>query len=196
MDQEQFLPHPTRSQLLVGNYGSIITLDRPIPNKRELRAGKDGYVSISLSSRGPSPEMVHRLVAQTFLPNPHKHREVNHINRQRADNRANNLEWISHADNIRKARQARGDWVEGKGVKKQILATPVNGGIPIVWPSASAWAASTGNRNRAANVSHSLRSGKPSCGFFWSLVNPKASNTPVVEVEAITTIVTPNIVET
>jgi len=42
---------------------------------------------------------VHRLVAIYFIDNPDNKREVNHKNLDRADNRAENLEWITSSDN-------------------------------------------------------------------------------------------------
>ena len=47
--------------------------------------------------------LVHRLVAETFIPNPHNLTEVNHINGDKTDNRVCNLEWISREDNVRHA---------------------------------------------------------------------------------------------
>ena len=49
--------------------------------------------------------LVHRLVAETFIPNPHNLTEVNHINGDKTDNSVSNLEWSSHADNVRHAWQ-------------------------------------------------------------------------------------------
>jgi hypothetical protein len=44
---------------------------------------------------------VHRLVAITFIPNPNNHPTVNHIDRNKHNNRVDNLEWCSYSDNVK-----------------------------------------------------------------------------------------------
>lgn len=43
---------------------------------------------------------LHRLVANQFIPNPLGLSDVNHKNGIKDDNRVENLEWLSHSDNI------------------------------------------------------------------------------------------------
>ena len=50
---------------------------------------------------------IHRLVAEAFIPNDDLTLEVNHKNRIRDDNRVENLEWMSHTDNVRYSRCRR-----------------------------------------------------------------------------------------
>lgn len=42
---------------------------------------------------------VHRLVAETFIPNPNNLSDVDHINNNRSDNNYKNLRWVTRSEN-------------------------------------------------------------------------------------------------
>ena len=57
---------------------------------------KDGYYEIGLNKNGKTKCVrTHRLIAMTFIPNPNNYPVINHINHNRLDNRAENLEWCT-----------------------------------------------------------------------------------------------------
>lgn len=59
-----------------------------------------GYEVVSLYKNGKQRKfLIHRLVAQAYIPNPKGLREVNHKNGNRLDNRVENLEWVSSKEN-------------------------------------------------------------------------------------------------
>jgi hypothetical protein len=43
----------------------------------------------------------HRLVALLFIANPNNYSEVNHIDFDKTNNNADNLEWVSRSDNMK-----------------------------------------------------------------------------------------------
>lgn len=52
------------------------------------------YMVVRLSDSGRQVHaLVHRLVAQAFIPNPHNLPQVNHKDEDKSNNRADNLEW-------------------------------------------------------------------------------------------------------
>ena len=66
---------------------------------------RNGYMQINLFTKDGrrKKELVHRLVALTFIPNENKLPAVNHIDRIRHNNHVSNLEWVTHKENVAKS---------------------------------------------------------------------------------------------
>lgn len=178
----------------VSNLGRIRSLVTTRKNAiRKTSSAGDGYERVVLSQpqkfegfnlKQVSCRFVHRLVAQAFIPNPQGLADVNHKDGVKNNNVVENLEWISHRDNLLHAVEVlRGgvSWAKGQTwTRKPVVATPEDGGPPVWWESAAAWAETTGKRNRATNVSKAIRHGRAAYGFYWSFADqdlafPKAA---------------------
>lgn len=99
----------------VSNLGRVRSVDRTImqsgPNGIYPRTVKgkimspsvrSGYNTISFRYKGRRDgKLVHRLVAAAFIPNPDNLPVVNHLDYNPLNNRADNLEWVTMADNTR-----------------------------------------------------------------------------------------------
>ena len=93
----------------VSDLGRVQSVDRVDSSGKRRRSrmlklipDKDGYSKVSLSRSSKVKQVnLQRLVALHFIPNPDDLPEVDHINCDRADNRAENLQWVTRSDNRR-----------------------------------------------------------------------------------------------
>lgn len=59
------------------------------------------YLAVELRKYGKRQRpLVHRLVAEAFIPNPDNKPQVNHIDGNRLNNHVSNLEWCTQSENI------------------------------------------------------------------------------------------------
>ena len=97
----------------VSNLGRVRSLDRYVNTHekfggRRLIKGKIkslpllvGYPTVNLDKNYEHKvAYVHRLVAEAFIPNPENKPEVNHKDANRINNNVENLEWVSHLENM------------------------------------------------------------------------------------------------
>lgn len=62
-----------------------------------------GYVQYNLRVQGKCfKRYAHRLVAEAFIPNPAHKQEVDHIDNDKTNNCVNNLQWVTHSENMKK----------------------------------------------------------------------------------------------
>lgn len=88
----------------VSNLGRVKSLKRRGCNKERIRVfapAGNGYLRMVLSANNYQRTIsAHRAVAEAFIPNPSNLKTVNHKDFNKKNNCVENLEWVSHKDNI------------------------------------------------------------------------------------------------
>ena len=132
----------------VSNFGRILSLDYNGTGKPGLMTPVEmpnGYFQVGLSKNGEYKKCyVHRLVAETFLPNPENLPEVNHIDEDKTNNfvflnedgsvnkKKSNLEWKTHRGNCNHG--TRNERV-AKAQSKRVLQLSLSGDLIREWES-------------------------------------------------------------
>jgi len=96
----------------VSNLGRVKSLARTKQNHSKMQVVPEkilvismtNYPSLSLWKDGKlTVKKVHRIVAESWICNPHSKPEVNHIDANRTNNKVENLEWVTRAENVKHA---------------------------------------------------------------------------------------------
>lgn len=153
------LPRTVASSRCTSNLKGRILKPRPDPK---------GYMKVALCRDGICySRKVHRLVAQAFIPNPDNLATVNHKDEVKSNNRLENLEWLSNADNT--AYGTRGDRI------RQKLSQPIIGtkdGKDFYFSSISS--AAKHFDGTSANIISALKGKyKQAFGYTWRYAEKK-----------------------
>ena len=98
---ERWVVAPDNPNYTVSDNGRV----RRLGQDRDKSAfNKHGYLNLDLYHNGVRKhELVHRLVAKAFVPNPDNKPVVNHKDGNKLNNNADNLEWVTSLENNRHA---------------------------------------------------------------------------------------------
>lgn len=68
----------------------------------------NGYLTVFVNGKN---RYLHRIIAQTFIPNPENKEQVNHIDGNRSNDCVENLEWVTGLENTKHAKEVlKKDW--------------------------------------------------------------------------------------
>lgn len=108
----------------VSNLGNIASLNYCGTGRRQNLKFKEqgmGYCTVGISKNGKAKTfLVHRLVAEAFVPNPENYPLVNHIDEDKLNNRADNLSWCTYEQNNNHGTKNKriSQKLKGKGVNR------------------------------------------------------------------------------
>ncbi len=86
----------------ISNLGRVKSIDHRKILKTNVN--NKGYETITFTFQNKTiHKLIHRLVAQAFIPNPKKLPQVNHIDGNKLNNNVKNLEWCTGSENMKHA---------------------------------------------------------------------------------------------
>lgn len=164
----------------VSNLGRVRSLrNNNVYYLNPMRRGYEGqkYECVRLSNaEGPKNFAVHRLVASYFVPNPNNYPIVNHIDEDKLNNKASNLEWCTYSYNMtynglskRKGEKLR----NRKDCSKPIEMYTLSGELIKIFPSVGEAArflhkeGSQSTISRCCNGTRKDGSPRTAFGYMW-----------------------------
>ena len=83
----------------VSNMGRVKSLHYGKERILRMPDNSAGYRNVELENKAPQRKLVHRLVAEAFIPNPMNLPVVNHLDGDKHNNCVSNLEWCTYRQN-------------------------------------------------------------------------------------------------
>ena len=159
----------------VSNMNNIKSLERTVWDNRgyyrtvherilKARKNNNGYLQVSLWKDGKAKKyLVHQLVAQAFCENPEGYTEVNHLDEDKTNNCADNLEFCSRSYNCNYGTRSK---KIGEKLGKPVIAIDVRTGLKLEFVSSREAERETGISH--GNIIQCCKGKLNSCGgFYW-----------------------------
>jgi hypothetical protein len=125
-----------------------------------------GYLCVQLCDGGQrAPQLVHRLVAEAFVPTYEGRHFVNHKDGVKTNNAAANLEWVTRSENMLHAHETG----LAESVKMAVVGTNASVGREVWFKSQlEAEVALSGTGRQSSAIHHCLVGKKKSAyGYVW-----------------------------
>lgn len=159
----------------VSDDGQVRSVDRAIQCKDGVHHIKGrvmkqslsvGYYVVNLRKPGSTKiALVHRLVADAFLPNPERLQTVNHIDGCKTNNHVSNLEWASYAGNNQHAYDTGLHSPWGYRIDQYDVSGNFISSFPNMYAAARAYGVTPGC------ISHCVHGrNQTACGYVWKQV--------------------------
>lgn len=124
----------------VSNKGNVYSIERKDTIGRKCggrimkpKITRDGYLRIGLYKNGiKKSKLIHRLVAEAFIPNPKSFLEVNHKDENKKNNYVENLEWCDTRYNVNYGTRNKRD---AKTKSKKVMAINIKTGEVLTFGS-------------------------------------------------------------
>lgn len=126
----------------------------------------NGYIQVCLTKNGKCKTFIlHRLVAQAFIPNPENKPQINHIDGNKENNCVDNLEWCDASENMQHASKTG---LLKSNVKRSVNQYDLNGNFITTWDSITDFLKAKGLNIKSSNITSCCRGNKKSAyGYKW-----------------------------
>ena len=160
---------------MVSSMGRVYSCPNHMHNGMILNADKyqNGYYRVALSKHCQKKYvMIHRLVAEAFLPNPNNYPFVNHKDESRTNNCVENLEWCTPKYNSNYGRVSKENRIANCKLGRPVVQMTLDSKDIAIFPS-------LGEAGRSVGVSASnireacIGNVQTSAGFKWRYADNK-----------------------
>lgn len=169
----------------VSNLGRVKSLNYKRLGREQILKpylNNNGYYYVNLSRKSKTKmSYIHRLVAQTFIPNTLGTTEVNHISTDRTDNRVENLEWCTHKenmnnpltkDNMKKNSSSKGKFGKSSNRSKAVVQFTVDNIFLKKWDCAKDAQRQINVNNSAISMCcHNKKKHSTAGGYKWKYLS-------------------------